>query len=146
MRVITGYLLFLSIIFSSCKDNSIAARLYCKCDGQIKCIRQVKDVTTFKWDKVYIFSIGASLEDIEKTLGIPYKLWQDVGDRIIFIEKGKVVYHEEYFPYPEHIEKGRSFFELSKAPYVGQYSTATFSVTKQKNDKGELYYVVTPIQ
>ena len=146
MRVITGYLLFLSIIFSSCKDNSIAAKLYGKCGGQKECIQQVKDVTTFKWDNVYIFSIGASLEDIEKTLGIPYKLWQDVGDRIIFIEKGKVVYHEEYFPYPEHIEKGRSFFELSKAPYVGQYSTATFSVTKQKNDKGELYYVVTPIQ
>lgn len=146
MRVIVGYVLFLSIILSSCKDNSIAAILYSKCDGHDKCIRQVKDVTTFKWDKVYIFSIASSLEDIEVALGVPYKQWQDVGYRIIFVEKDKVVYHEEYFPYPEHIEKGSSVFELSKAPYVGQYSTATFAVTKQKNDKGELYYVVTPIQ
>lgn len=146
MRVIIGYLLFLSISFSSCKDKSIAAKLYSNCEGQNKCIRHVKDVTNFKWDKVYIFSIGASLEDIEKTLGVPYKQWQDVGDRIIFVENGKVVYHEEYFSYPEHIEKGRTFFELSKAPFVGQYSTATFSVTKQINDKEELYYVVTPIQ
>ena len=146
MRVIIRYLLFLTIILPSCKDNSIAGKLYSKCDGQNNCIRQVKDVTNFKWDKVYIFSVGASLEDIQKTLGVPYEQWQDVGDRIIFVEKGKVVYHEEYFPYPEHIEKGRTFFELSKTPYVGQYNTATFSVTKQKNDKGQLYYVVMPIQ
>lgn len=146
MKAIIRYLLILSITFSSCKYNSIAARLYSKCDGQNKCILLVKDATTFKWDRVYIFSIGASLEDIEKTIGVPYNLWQDVGERIIFTEKGKVVYHEEYFPYPEHIEKGITSFQLSKAPYVGQYSTAAFSVTKQKNHKGELYYVVIPIQ
>jgi len=144
MKII-GYLLFLSIILPSCKDNSIAAKLYSKCDGQNKCIQQVKDVTNFKWDKIYIFSVGASLEDIEKTMGVPYKQWQDIGDRIIFVENDKVVYHEEYFPYPEHIEKDRTFFELSKTPYVGQFSTATFSVAKQKNDKGELYFSVTPI-
>ena len=146
MREIIGYVLFLSIILPSCKDNSIASKLYEKCDEQNKCIRLVKDVTNFKWDKVYIFSVGTSLEDIERTLGVPYKQWQDIGDRIIFVEKGKAVYHEEYFPYPEHIEKGRTFFELSKAPYIGQYSTAKFSVSKQKNDKEEMYYVVTPIQ
>jgi hypothetical protein len=101
-------------------------------------------VTNFKWDKVYIFYVGASLENIEKVLGVPYTQWQDVGDRIIFVNQGKVVYHEEYFPYPEHIEKGRTFFELNKAPYIGEYNTAMFEVTKEVNDKGELYYKIIP--
>ncbi|MCG7856950.1 hypothetical protein MD537_08230 [Flavihumibacter sediminis] len=146
MRLLIGYLLFLSFILTSCKDNSIAAKLYIKCDKQDTCIRQVKDVTNFKWDKVFIFPVGASLEEIEKVLGVPYKQWQDVGDRIILVNQGKVVYHEEYFPYPEHVESGRTYFELRKAPYIGQYNTATFSVTKQENEKGERYYVMTPIQ
>jgi hypothetical protein len=144
MRVLIGYLLFLLTILTSCKDSSIAAKLYNKCDKQDTCVRQVKDVTNFKWDKVFIFHVGASLEEIERVLGVPYSEWRDVGDRLIFLDKGKVVYHEEYFPYPEHIEKGRPFFKLSKSPYIGQYNTATFSVTKQENDKGESYYVVTP--
>jgi hypothetical protein len=144
MRAIIGQLLFLSIILTSCKDNSIAAKIYEKCGEQDKCVRQVKDVTNFKWDKVYIFRVGTSLEDIEKGLGFPYKQWQDVADRIIFVGNGKVVYHEEYYPYPEYIEKGRTFFELSKTPYVGEYNTATFSVRKEENVNGEWYYKIIP--
>jgi len=130
----------------SCKDSSIATKLYSKCDKQDKCIRKVKDVTKFRWEKVYIFSVGASLEDIQKVLNVPYNQWQDVVDRIVFVNQGKVVYHEEYFPYPEHIEKGRTFFELNKAPYVGEYHTATFVVSKEENDNGEWYYKIIPVK
>jgi hypothetical protein len=146
MRIIIGHLLFLLCILTSCKDKSIAAKLYSKCEGKDKCVQKIKEVTDFKWDKVYIFSVEASLENIEKILGVPYKQWGDVGDRIIFVDKGKVVYHEEYFPYPEGIENGRTLFELNKAPYIGQYKTAAFSVTKKENNKREWYYVITPIQ
>lgn len=142
MRILVGYLFFLSFTLTSCKDSSIAAKLYSECDKQDKCIRKVKNVTNFKWEKVYIFSVGASLEEIQKVLNVPYNQWQDGGDRIIFVNLGKVVYHEEYFPYPEHIEKGRTFFELNKAPYVGEYNSATFEVSKEVNKKGEWYYKI----
>lgn len=146
MRLFIGYFLILSIIATSCKDNSIAAKIYNECGKQDTCIRLVKDVTNFKWDKVFIFSVGTGLEEIEKVIGVPYREWQDVGDRIIFIDIEKVVYHEEYFPYPEQFENGTTFFELNETPYIGQYQTATFSVTKRKKENKEWYYIVTPIQ
>ncbi|QHT70418.1 hypothetical protein GXP67_29070 [Rhodocytophaga rosea] len=146
MRAVSGQLLVLFIFLTSCMDESIAEKLYSKCKEKDKCIQQVKQVTNFKWEKVYIFSVQANLEYIEKILGVPYKQWKDVGDRIIFVDKGKVVYHEEYFPYPEQIENGSTFFEINKDTYVGQYNTAVFSVEKQENDKREWYYVIKPIQ
>lgn len=127
-------------MLTGCMDESIAAKLFSKCGGKEKCTQHVNVVTTFKWDKVYIFHVETSLDHIEKVLGFPYKQWTDIGDRIIFVYKDQVVYHEEYFPYPEHIEEGRTFFELNKASYSGVYNTATFLVSKEENDNGEWYY------
>jgi uncharacterized protein YigE (DUF2233 family) len=146
MRLLAALSPLMVFFLISCKDDSIAAKLYRKCNGQEKCLQPLKSVTNFKWQKVYVFRAGASLEEIEKVLGIPYKQWQDIGDRIIFVDNGQVVYHEDYFPYPEHVENGSTQFELSIEPYVGEFDKAMFSVTKQKTEKGDWYYLVEPIR
>lgn len=103
----------------------------------------LKDVTDFKWDKVYVFSVGASLEEIDQALGFHYSQWEDIGERIIFVEKGEVVYHEDYFPYPE-MENGTVHFELGNPPYIGRYNKAFFSVERKETDGSKYFYSVTP--
>jgi hypothetical protein len=128
----------------SCRNKkSIAERLYEKCEDKQPCRFPLKEVTDFKWEKVYVFPIGASLEEINQRLGFHYEQWKDVGERIIFVFNNRVVHHEDYFPYPE-MKNGTTRFDLTNSPYVGQYNDAVFSIEKKETDGGMFYYNVTP--
>lgn len=54
----------------------------------------------FDWDTMYWFPSNISLEEINSIVNIN-SVWQDVGDRIVFVKGHKIVYYKEYFPYHE---------------------------------------------
>jgi hypothetical protein len=138
------FLLIQCLFIAGCRNgNSIAERLYSKCGDKQACRMRLKDVTDFKWDRVYVFPVGASLEEIDQALGFHYNQWKDIGEKIIFVSKGQVVYHEDYFPYPE-MKNGALRFELSNSLYIGLYNDAVFSVEKQETEGGKFFYLVTP--
>ena len=138
------FLLILLFSIAGCRNSdSIAERLYSKCGDKQPCRLPLKDVTDFEWEKVYVFPVGASLEEIDQTLGFHYKQWEDVGEKIIFVSKGQVVYHEDYFPYPE-MKNGTVRFDLSNSLYVGLYNEAALSVEKQEIEGGKYFYLVKP--
>lgn len=132
------------LFIAGCRNsNSIAERLYSKCQDKQACQLPLKEVTDFKWDKVYVFPVGASLEEINRVLGFHYKQWEDIGEKIIFVSSKQVVYYEDYFPYPE-MKNGTIRFELSNSSYIGNYNNAAFSIEKQKTEGGTFLYLVTP--
>ena len=81
----------------------------------------------FDWDKIYWFPIGYSLDYINSIVNIN-AFWQDVGDRIIFVKNGRVVYHREYFPCHETPLKRISFNPDSAL--VFQKDNALFAIEK----------------
>lgn len=58
------------------------------------------EVLGFDWDTMYWFPSNISLEEINSIVNIN-SVWQDVGDRIIFVKGEKIVYYKEYFPHNE---------------------------------------------
>ena len=54
----------------------------------------------FDWDTMYWFPSNITLEEINSIVNIN-SVWQDVGDRIVFVKGNKIVYYKEYFPYHE---------------------------------------------
>jgi len=55
-----------------------------KCVNNNTCQIRMKDITNFKWDKVVIFQVGSSSEEVSKALGFEYNKSTDLISGIIF--------------------------------------------------------------
>lgn len=51
----------------------------------------------FDWDTMYWFPSNIPLEEINSMVNIN-GFWRDVGDRLVFVKKNKIVYYNEFFP------------------------------------------------
>jgi len=139
----------LVLMLGSCKKSSIkniiADKVENKCQNMKTCTINMQEVTNFKWDKVYLFSEGTSLEDIDKALGFHYSYFEDIASRIVFVLDHQVVYHEDEFPYPNKKPLAGVLFKFNNdtIPHIFTLSDANFSV-KKTTVKGNLYYELTP--
>ena len=68
---------------------------YCNKNESIKQIK-LEDFTNFDWDKVVVYSIPASQDDIASALGFDYDVEDDLTAGMIFIKGKKVVYEETF--------------------------------------------------
>lgn len=64
---------------------------------------RLADLTTFAWEKIYIFSPYTSLEKIHQFLGFKWSVARSTGidyrddiNLLVFVENGKVVHFIEY--------------------------------------------------
>jgi hypothetical protein len=118
-------MLLFSILFSliSCSnknefDNIVAAQ-YQQCKEK-NCVIYFSDLMWFEWDTMCFYSSSNSLEQINEDLGFKLYEFTDMGDRVIFLNKGKFVYQKEWFKEPSQPLKGTVFvtdlkkFKLSK--------------------------------
>ena len=97
-------------MFSCSNDlDKVVSKAWEKCKNNTSCIVDFADLMTFEWDTMCFYSVGYSLEEINENLGFELREWRDVGDRVIFLNKGKVVYHQEWFPTPSKPPKGTRF-------------------------------------
>ncbi len=92
----------------------------------------------FDWDTMYWFPSNISLEEINSIVNIN-NVWQDVGDRIIFVKGNNIVYYKEYFPYHETPLKRICF--NPNTTLVIHREEALFLIQK-KSDK---LYILSPI-
>lgn len=93
--------ILLLLTMSSC--NPYGSDVYCTVkhtyDNGIDTIN-FGEALEFDWDTMYWFPSNISLEEINSIVNIN-SVWQDVGDRIVFVKGDKIVYYKEYFPYHE---------------------------------------------
>lgn len=134
-------LLIVCVFIISCKNNSnsfdnIVSREWTKCNGDINCTIDFATIMNFEWDTMCYYSAANSLEDINKDLGVELKEFTDIGDRVIFLRKNKVVYQKEWFTNPDEELKGIVFVTDSKFFKVDK-SNAKFKISKQ----GKAFYL-----
>jgi hypothetical protein len=103
---------------------------------------RVEDLTSVNWDRVCAIPNGASLESINQLLQIDYSpYWSDIGDRIIFLNKGEVTYSESYFPNPE----AKDFKVLFSFPDTSKWywctdSKSSIIIVKIHKPRGPIVY------
>lgn len=102
MKYISLCMLFLLI---SCQRNQLQLRVNKECknilEREVDPVIDISSLTWFEWDTMYYYSNKYSLDEIVEDLGMSLTEYTDIGDRVIFFNKGKIIYIEEWFPYFE---------------------------------------------
>jgi len=116
-------------------DNLIISK-WEKCSNKDNCIIDLSISMDFEWDKMFYFSSAFSLEEINERLGTELKNFTDIGDRLIFMNDNKVIYHQEWFYNPSVKPQGTVFSIDDKFLEVGK-EQAKFKINKIES----LYYL-----
>lgn len=129
------------VLFNACSNqndfDNILANEFEKCSEQRDdCVVDFSKIMKFEWDTMYYFSGSNSLEDINKSLGFDFKQFTDIADRVIFLNRGKVVYQKEWFSNPSKELQGVVFATNLKTFKVDK-SNAKFKIAKQ----GKAFYL-----
>lgn len=139
-------ILIIPILVCACQ-NSIQDKILknIKKNGKgDSCLVKMVDITSFDWDKMYVFSENSSLEEVNQQLGFEYPYFKDIAKRLIFVKSKKVVYHEEEYPDPEKKSKLEFVFGNDTTKVMAfTRKTAVFSV-KKNNLYDWIYYDLKP--
>jgi hypothetical protein len=134
MRSTNIFLLTFGLLFGSCLNSSnvdsIILNEYEKCSEINNCVVDFSNIMKFDWDTMYYFSAANSLEEVNKEIGFELKEFTDIGDRIIFLNKSNLVYHEEWFPNPSEPLKG-VVFKTDLKKFKIDRQNARFKVMKE---------------
>jgi hypothetical protein len=142
IRNIISTLLIIAVL-SGCKNSvkdSLVSKINQDCGSQTKptCTVVLKDVTQFKWDKLYFFGSWTTSDSIKKVIRVNYE-GDDVQDdyrRMLFTYNNKVVYEEDFKSF-DYSNSTISFPEIidsilhAKPPYLTP-SDAIFTAEKGK--------------
>lgn len=143
--------LFLIIILFGCQSNiqrKIINFIEKRCDNQDSCQITMKDITNFRWEKMYVFEPSVRLDQINKVLGFKYEYFEDIARRIIFTVGDKVVYHEDDCPFSEEKSYKKIFFSFyndSVHYEIFTLESAVFRV-KKKFEKNSIYYELIQVK
>lgn len=96
----------------------------------------LSNVMPFNWDTMCFYSGALSLEEINQDLGFELKGFTDIGDRVIFLHKGKVVYHKEWFKIPDEPDEG-TIFETDLKIFKISNHDSKFKIRKE----GKMFYL-----
>jgi hypothetical protein len=130
--------------------NSIEGKIVSKVNSTCRvlgsCTIRLKDLTSFEWDKVYVFKYNASLEDINKALGFELPAYTEFTRRIIFLREGEGVHREEEPTSVEGPVDGEVVFDIpDDAVYKSYNADVTFKVRRRTFEQGA-YYELTEIK
>ena len=118
------------------------------CVPSAPCIVKIKDVTDFQWDQLHVFEDGASLDEIQKSLGTDYSDYVEFKRRLVFLKDGRIIHLEDQ---PTDIERpvnGQVSFADSyptNAHWSFTPETAVFRAEKKTFDGG-VYYALTQVK
>jgi hypothetical protein len=128
------------LFFSGCSDNNdfddIISEEWERCQNEGIDTIDLSILMKFEWDTMCFYSCANSLEEINQDLGFELKEFSDIGDRVIFLNKGKVVYHKEWFPEPSSPNEG-TVFETDLKKFRIKKSDAKFKIRKE----GEAFFL-----
>ena len=126
------------IVCQGCsKRNSfdkLTEREFNKCPDKSNCVIDLSKILKIEWDTMYFFSNAIFLNEIDSILGFHLKEWTDIGYRIVLTNKSnKVVYYQEWFPYPSDEVKDIVVFDTNKKYFILDKNNAIFLVRKENN-------------
>lgn len=115
------------------------------CKGSDSCMLNIKEATTFSWEKMYVFKTTASLEIINEVLGFTYPYYEDVAERIVFVRNNKIIYHDDYYPTFDDGIYTSLVFDLSSGLSYKSFSSdsAVFKIEKIEIKGKQTYFVLS---
>jgi len=147
------FLIYISLLFLfSCSkykktefEKGIELKYNSVCKDTNTCAINIKEVTSFAWDKMYVFKTTASLEIVNEALGFNYPYFEDVAERVIFIKDKKVVYHDDYYPTFDDDVYTSLVFTLSNETSFKSFSadSAIFKIEKKEIENKQTYFVLS---
>lgn len=158
LNIILVILSLLLLVGCQAKDTILTKNIVKAIDNEGgengTCQIRMKDVTNFKWDKMVMYGLSSSNEEVSKALGVAYDVPTDLVSGLVFAYNHKIVGEEivPYYPeYPNRLQywtRGESTsFCLSFTP-----DNAIFEGSREKREKkddignaGDYYYVMTAI-
>jgi hypothetical protein len=144
MKEFIKYSLIL-FVFISCGNNSFEKKIAAEIEKnqtQEKCIVNIKNLTDFDWDKMYVFNYSLSNEDIYKILktkDIALGMNDNIR-RIVFMNGNKVALCDEEISEIENYTPNEVIFPIPDSLNYGEYkpTDAIFSASIRK--EGEIKY------
>ncbi len=114
----------------------------------LNCEIELKEITDFEWEKVYIFQMPVPKEYVNRTIGIDYIDYTEFTRPIIFTNKGKIVYSENNQAsieslIPEQVIVG-GLMDTTKV-WIFNVNQAIFKARVKENNHTK-YYELTPIE
>lgn len=135
-----GLFLVSCLFFFSCSNSNnfddIISDEWKKCQEEGKNTIDLSNVMQFDWDTMCFYSGAITLEEINQDLGFELKEFTDIGDRVIFLNKGVVVYHHEWFYQPSEPGEG-TVFETDLKKFKISKLDSKFEIRKE----GKIFYL-----
>ena len=135
---------FFFMIIISCSNKNFENQIVKNIDKKLEnnsCLIKMKDITTFPWDKMYVFKYTATLEQIENTVGTPLPKYTEFTRKIIFTLNGKIIYFEEEETDIEDLLNKEVVFNIPDSLNYLCFliDKATFNVKIKNFEKGKFY-------
>lgn len=115
IRIIIAKILPFSLLFLfACQTNNFDAKIvsYLKDNcNNFPCTIRISEITNFEWDRMYVFSKGATMEIIQEAVGqyIPEKT--QFTRKIVFTKNDNVVHYEELPTIIDEIVSNQVYFD-----------------------------------
>lgn len=136
-----------ALILSSCdsKTKSLEKKLLTQiktCANKSDCKVSIEDVTSFEWDKFYVFKYNATYQDVEKVIDSKPIRYTEFTRKWIFTLKGNVVYFEELPTDISGVIENEVIFDIPNTETFKSYpiESATFTVKKEEIKTGKYFY------
>ena len=113
-------------------DKKVLWEYWWEKDKNGECIIDLDDIMHVKWDSAIHYTAKYEFKEICDDLGFQLKEYQDIGDRIIFMRDGNVVFYSEWFPYPSDTGPDRSIICYDGDKLVIYPGNAKFKAYKQE--------------
>lgn len=125
----------LSLVTCSCMKPSgseLARWIMGHCELDQICELALTEITPFDWTDVYFMREGMSLNEINSALGTEYVYFDDIAERIIFLNNGIVIHYEHRFSYPDRHPKVVLEIPIaSDSSYSSFVSSSRFRIHRQ---------------
>jgi hypothetical protein len=139
-------ILFLSCSNSQTIEQQIGKRMNA-CSASTQCTVKITDVTDFWWDQMHVFEAGATLDEIQKSIGTNFPGYVEFTRRIVFLKNGAIVYREDEPTNVEHPVVGQvSFAESYTDPHWSFTPANAVFRAEKKTFSGGTYYVLTQVK
>ncbi|AOM39266.1 hypothetical protein [Xenorhabdus hominickii] len=108
-KLITLFVMFFSVLYLySYREVNIPEDLFFYtdkyCHVNDECIVNMKNITPFEWDYMYVINSGYERKEVESAINLKIDVDLDNFSKIIFVRDNKLVHLEHYF-YVSDFEK-----------------------------------------
>lgn len=123
--------------FKNDKIDEYVESVFLKCDDKEKCVVDFNSLLDY--DKIYIFGVGATNEEVSKAIGFQYNGDKDISRLILFVKNNQVVFEQNIVFDPDS-NPYKVIFDSDKVVFN---NTTKFIVTK---DSERDTYVLQPLE